>query len=60
MIIIYTILSLLFISFGFIAYHMVKAPLMDDDGNLLDVDGNIINEKGEIIVKKEDRFKNYE
>ena len=55
MIIIYIILSLSFISFGFIVYHMVNTPLMDDDGNLLDVDGNIINEKGEIIVKKEDQ-----
>lgn len=58
MIIIYSILSLSFISFGFIAYHMVNTPLMDDDGNLLDVDGNIINEKGEIIVKKEDQNRN--
>lgn len=60
MTIIYTILSLLLISIGFIAYHMSNAPLMDDNGNLLDKDGNIVNEKGEIIIKKEDIIKNHE
>jgi len=58
MTIIYTILSLMFLSTVFIGYHMVTAPIMDDNGNILDKDGNIINEKGKVIVKKEDRNKN--
>jgi hypothetical protein len=60
MTIIYTILSLLFLSVGFISHHMSKAPLMDDNGNLIDKDDNIVNEKGQIIVKKEDIIKNHE
>ena len=48
----------MFLSMGVILYHMAKAPLMDDDGNIVDEDGNVLNDKGEIIVKKEDRNRN--
>lgn len=58
MTIIYTILSLMFLSMVFMCYQMVTAPIMDDNGNILDKDGNIINKKGKVIVKKEDRNMN--
>jgi len=58
MTIIYTILSLMFLSMVFMCYQMVTAPIMDDNGNILDKDGNIINKKGKVILKKEDQNKN--